>query len=164
MQIEAPFERHREVVKPEWIDHNGHLNVGFYVLAFDFATDAFLHWIGLDQPYREREDVTTFALEGHITYQREVKEGDHLRFSTQLLGCDEKRIHYFHRMFSGEENYISATMECLSLHVSRRTRRSAPIETNTLGKIEEILTSHKNLEIPHEVGRVMGLNSKTPTR
>lgn len=22
-------------VKPEWIDHNGHMNVGYYVLAFD---------------------------------------------------------------------------------------------------------------------------------
>ncbi len=27
-------------VKPEWIDHNGHMNVAFFVLAFDEATDA----------------------------------------------------------------------------------------------------------------------------
>ena len=38
-EIETPFDRHRDVVRPEWIDRNGHLNVGFYVLAFDFASD-----------------------------------------------------------------------------------------------------------------------------
>ena len=27
-------------VRPEWIDHNGHMNVAYYVLAFDESTDA----------------------------------------------------------------------------------------------------------------------------
>ena len=42
-------------VKPEWIDHNGHMNVAFYVLAFDQATDqVYEPWgLGLDYPDRE---------------------------------------------------------------------------------------------------------------
>ncbi|MGE5442037.1 MAG: thioesterase family protein, partial [Bacteroidota bacterium] len=32
--------RHGEVVRPEWVDYNGHMNVAFYVLVFDHATDA----------------------------------------------------------------------------------------------------------------------------
>jgi len=163
MKVDAPFENHHDVVRPEWIDHNGHLNVGFYVLAFDFATDAFLHWIGLNPQYRERKNVTTFALEGHITYQKEVKEGDELAFSTQMLDCDEKRIHYFHRMYHQKDRYLAATMECMSLHVSLATRRATPIEESTRKTISKVLEAHKQLERPREVGRVIGLNSRKMT-
>ena len=38
----TPFDAHRGVVRPEWIDANGHLNMGYYVVAFDLATDAWL--------------------------------------------------------------------------------------------------------------------------
>jgi len=31
---------HREKVIPEWVDYNGHMNVAYYVLVFDRATDA----------------------------------------------------------------------------------------------------------------------------
>lgn len=163
MKVDAPFENHHDVVRPDWIDHNGHMNVGFYVLAFDFATDTFLHWIGLDPQYREKQNVTTFALEGHITYQKEVREGDELAFSTQMLGYDEKRIHYFHRMYHQKEQYLAATMECMSLHVSRATRRATPIEESTLKNFSKVLDAHKRLERPSEVGRIIGLNSGKTT-
>ena len=38
MAREHPY--YRTVVKPEWIDHNGHVNVAYFVVAFDGATDA----------------------------------------------------------------------------------------------------------------------------
>ena len=31
----APFDEHRDVVRPEWIDDNGHLNTGYYVAESD---------------------------------------------------------------------------------------------------------------------------------
>ena len=31
----------RETVRGEWCDYNGHLNMAYYVLIFDHATDAF---------------------------------------------------------------------------------------------------------------------------
>lgn len=164
MEFEAPFDRHRDVVRPEWIDHNGHMNVGYYVLAFDFATDAFLYWLGLDPPHRAEHRVATFALEGHITYQREVREGDPLRFTTQLLDADEKRIHYFHRMYHAEEGFLAATNELLSLHVSRETRRAAPIAEPVRERIGAILACHAKLDRPGEVGRVMGLRAGATTR
>ena len=36
--VDGLFET-KMTVLPEWIDHNGHMNVAFYVLAFDVATD-----------------------------------------------------------------------------------------------------------------------------
>ncbi len=34
-------------VLPEWIDHNGHMNLAYYVLAFDLATDKFFDGFGI---------------------------------------------------------------------------------------------------------------------
>ena len=51
--IPAPFDRYRTRVRPEWIDNNGHMNMGYYVVVFDLATDAWLDWVGLDAPHRE---------------------------------------------------------------------------------------------------------------
>ena len=38
MSIAGPWEIHQARVLPEWIDYNGHMNVAYYVLAFDHAT------------------------------------------------------------------------------------------------------------------------------
>ena len=80
-----------------------------------------------------------------------------------MLGYDEKRIHYFHRMYHQKERYLAATMECMSLHVSRATRRATPIEESTLKIFSKVLEAHKRLERPSEVGRIIGLNSGKTT-
>ena len=45
-------------VQPEWIDHNGHMNVAYYVLAFDVATDTVYETWGLGLDYPERENLS----------------------------------------------------------------------------------------------------------
>ena len=45
-QIAAPLEIHTDRVRPEWIDHNGHMNVAFYLMAFDEAAGAVAKEIG----------------------------------------------------------------------------------------------------------------------
>ena len=84
---------HEGEVRPEWIDFNGHMNLAYYVLAFDHATDRFLHHIGLGEKYFRQENRSVFVLETHVVYKQELKLGDRMRFTTQLLGFDAKRIH-----------------------------------------------------------------------
>ena len=154
---DAPLDRYRDVVRPEWIDHNRHMNVGYYLVVFDFATDEFFRWIGLDDAYRREKDVTTFCLEAHVTYHQEVREGDPLRFTTQLLGHDAKRIHYIHQMYHAKDGYLAATNELMSLHVSQATRRSAPMGVEILERLARIQEAHDALPRPPQVGRTIGL-------
>ena len=97
--IPAPFDAYRDVVRPEWIDDNGHMNMGYYVVVFDLATDEWMRFVGLDRAHRRAREVTTFCLEAHVTYHREVRGRDPLRFTTRLLDFDAKRIHYIHEMY-----------------------------------------------------------------
>lgn len=153
MTISAPLRLHRQEVRPEWIDYNGHMNVAYYVLAFDHATDAFFDFVGLDEAYREATGMSTFAVEAHVTYQREVTEGDRLNFDTRLLGFDDKRIHFFHQMHHAEAGFLAATAEWLGLHVDLAHRRVAPMPERIKRRLAEVLAAHEVLPVPPEVGR-----------
>lgn len=153
MEIEAPFSTHKGRVLPEWVDYNGHMAVTYYILAFDQATDAFLEYLGIDENYRLETGGSTFAVEAHVTYRREVNEGDPLRFTTQLLGFDEKRIRFFHHMNHGSEGYLAATTEWLSLHVNLSTRRVSPMPELLLRRLQSIYSAHRALDLPECAGR-----------
>jgi len=162
--IPAPFDRYRARVRPEWIDNNGHMNMGYYVVVFDLATDAWLDWVGLDAGHRETQQVTTFCLEAHVTYHREVREGDPLRFTTRLLGHDARRIHYLHEMFHADAGYLASTNELMSLHVSQATRRGAPMAPAILARLAQVQVVHDALPRLPQVGRVMGLAARPITK
>ena len=160
MDLKQPLELHREVVRREYIDWNGHMNLAYYMLVFDHATDELFDFVGLDEAYRRERGFTTFTLEGQITYQREVLEGDLLRITTQLLDFDHKRAHYFHRMYHAEEGYLAATNELMSLHVDSRERRSAPFPDDIRTRWAELHAAHAALPRPHEAGRPMGIRRR----
>ena len=147
----------RGKVEPGWIDYNGHMNVAYYHVAFDRATERFLEKIGLGEGYVQREAGSMFALEDHLTYQRELKVGQSFVVSVQLLDFDEKRLHYFQKMHHAEEGVLAATCEHLSIYVDMNRRRSAPIPAKVKAQLSEIFESHRNLARPDEAGRPMGL-------
>ena len=155
------FNKHREIVQPEWIDYNGHMNVAFYFLAFDHATDAFYDAIGCGEQYKTDGNFSTFTLEGHITYDQEVLQGDPLRFTTQLLDFDEKRLHYFHVMYHAEKGYEAATNELIAMHVDMNQRRAAPFPPTILEKLAEMQKQHGELARPDKAGRVIGIRRKS---
>ncbi len=160
MRIPAPLEIYQGKVLPEWIDYNGHMNVAFYVLAFDHATDALFDYIGIGEAYKDKYNYSTFTLEGHITYDNEVVEGDNLSFKTYLLDYDEKRLHYFHEMYHAEKGFLAATNELITIHIDMNVRRSAPFAPELLERLEQVMQAHRDLPRPANVGRTIGIRRK----
>ena len=159
-EIPTPLAIHEETVLPEWIDYNGHMNVAFYVLAFDHATDAMLEFLRLTHDYKAKENTTTFVADMNVAYHQEVKDGDPLRFTTRILNCDEKRIHFWHEMYHVEEGYLAATNEVLSLHIDLRTRRVGPMSREVSSWVREVCDAHSTLPYPEGVGRLIGMKKK----
>ena len=155
-----PLQVHREQVQEKWIDYNGHLNMAYYLLLFDHATDAFFDVLGLGENYSNQTDGTTFTLEGHISYLQEVREGDKLRFDTFVFDYDQKRIHYAHAMYHESKNFMAATNELVTLHVSQSKRRAAPIPSTSLEQLNRLKAAHQKLEKPAGLSRTMGLQQK----
>jgi acyl-CoA thioester hydrolase len=159
--IPAPFDGFSTEIRREWIDYNGHMNVAYYVLIFDRATDAFWDALGIGEAYVRRTNNSTFMLESHITYQGEVKLGDRVRCTAQILGVDAKRLHVLHRMYHAEKGYLASTMESLSLHVSLETRRSAPFPVDRKQVLDRVVAAHARLGVPEEAGRRVSLSRKS---
>tara|TARA_Y100001960_G_scaffold236564_1_gene249127 strand:+ start:1303 stop:1908 length:606 start_codon:yes stop_codon:yes gene_type:complete len=156
-EIPAPLELHQETVLPEWIDYNGHMNVAFYVLAFDHATDAMLEFLKITRDYKTKANTTTFVAEMNVSYVKEVHEGDPLRFTTRILNCDDKKIHFWHEMYHATEGYLAATNELLSLHIDLTTRRVGPMTPEIAQWVKKIRIQHSKLPTPEGIGRLIGM-------
>jgi acyl-CoA thioester hydrolase len=100
------------------------MNVAYYVLAFDRATDAFYDALGIGWPYLERERKSLFTLAMNVDYVREVMAGTRVRIESRLLDYDPKRIHYFHAMHDAREGWLAATNELVAMHVDMASRRA----------------------------------------
>src|SRR5215471_12538393 len=99
MSFPAPFDRYQGEVRPEWIDHNGHMNLAYYTVLFDYATDQMFDVLDLGLAYRRRTELGTFVTETHNRYERELLVGDQVRVTIQILLADDKRLHLAHEMF-----------------------------------------------------------------
>lgn len=158
MQFDARLVAgHTDRVRSEWIDYNGHMNVAYYVLAFDRATDHFGDGLGLDAAYRARNDASFFVVDMNVSYRREVAEGAPLVFTTQLLDHDAKRLHFFHTMWQAEEGFVAATNEILTVHVDMGARRSSPMGPEVLEKVEALRSRQADLPRPEGAGRVIAI-------
>src|SRR5215475_223722 len=151
----APLDTHRSEVLPEWVDWNGHMNLAFYVTAFDQASGAFMRNIGLGRNYVNNKLGMTFVLETHVTYDREMKGGAPMRFATQLLDRDTKKVHLFHEMYHADEGYLAATNEVIVMNIGYASRRSAPWPAPVADRLETLWEAHKALSRPAKAGRVM---------
>lgn len=157
MTIEAPLKIYRDRVRPEWIDYNGHMNVAYYVLAFDYVTDAFFDYLGLGHEYLKKANCSTFAVEMNVSYVREVHEGDPIASRTWLLGHDAKRLHYYHEMYHAEEGWLAAGCELMSLHIDMSIRRTAPFPDDVMAWLDEITAAHAAIPAPERVGRMIAM-------
>ena len=155
----APLDLHRETVRPEWIDYNGHMNVAYYLLAFDHATDAVLDRFAIGKAYVAAENRSVFVVDAHLTYAREVTEGTPLRFDSLVLGADAKRLHLFHEMRHAEEGWLAATAEFMLLHVDLGSRKTCPFPPSVAAALAEQAAAHAAGPWPPQAGRaVAGLN------
>ena len=147
-------------VLPDYIDPNGHMNVGYYSVLFDKALD--LPWAALGLGYAgiKASGRSTFALETHVTYQRELHEGDPLDFTFQLLDLDAKRIHYFMTMLHARERWLAATSESISICIDMTTRRSTTWPDDQLAHLRVVHAAHLRRPRPAEAGRTIGIRRK----
>ena len=88
----TPTNTWRGNVKEEWCDYNGHLNLAYYVVIFDLATDAFYDAVGLGETYKNITNHSWFTAESHVCYVSEVFAGTEIYCTTQLIGFDKNAL------------------------------------------------------------------------
>ncbi len=153
MSIPAPFDRYRGEVLPEWIDLNGHMNLAYYTVLFDYATDLLFETIGIGREYKRATDHGTFVVETHNLYERELLVGERVRIETWILGADDKRVHLAHEMFRLADGERSAMQELMFLSIDLGRRRVAPFLLEARQGLAAAAAAHAHLPRPQWAGR-----------
>jgi len=159
MSIPAPFVQSDLKVLPEWVDENDHMNVAFYLKAFDDCFYTVYRAWGMDFAEVQARGYSTFAVENHITYQGELLLGERFSIETMLLDFDRKRIRWFNIMRKADGS-IAATCEWLQLFMDFRERKVASMPDEFFNALAEMKAAHDVLPRPAESGRGIAMGNK----
>jgi len=148
---------YRTTIVPAWVDFNGHLRDGYYMVLFSSAVDALMDLAGLDDAGRKATGHSWFTLEAHVNYLREVKQGAAVEVRLQVLGVDAKRLHVCLSLHPEGYAEVMAVSEQMLLNVDMAGPRATPFAPAVAAYLQPLAAQHAALPRPAQVGRVMAL-------
>jgi carnitine 3-dehydrogenase len=152
----SPLALYSREIPPDWIDYNGHVTESRYLELFADATDALLRHVGVDAAY-VGSGASYYTVETHISHLGQLYAGDRVQAITQVLGCDEKRLHLFHTLLRAGEDEPVAMGEHMLVHVDASAGRAAPVGDGVGGRIAALAEAHAALPRPERSGRRIAL-------
>ena len=143
------------LVRPEWIDYNGHMSESRYLQVFGDAMDALYRGVGVDEAYRASARMF-YTVESHLVHKAEARVNEALEVTTQVLAFDDKRLHVFHRLYRTSDATLLATAEQMHVHVDTSSHKAAPVQGAVRTRLEQLAGAHASLHAPPEAGRHVG--------
>ena len=128
----------------EWTDYNNHMNVAYYVLVFDESWELMLQKFKMGENSAKTTQMSTMAVESHITYDNEVKEGDEVEIILTYFDHDKKRLNYKMEMIEKSTKKLSATIEFLSLYVDLSKRKVSEFENEKVKLMDDFINLNKS--------------------
>ena len=155
MDLSALPITYRAVIPDSFRDENDHMNVMWYVHLFDQAAGGFFQLFGIDRAYCEANRASTFALEQHVRYLREVRIGQAVTVRSRAVARSAKRFHFVQFLVIDETGELAATEEAVGTHMDMRLRRTAPMPPQISAAYDRILEEHARLPWPAPLCGVM---------
>jgi carnitine 3-dehydrogenase len=87
---------------------------------------------------------------------REVAAEEPLHVTTQILDCDDKRLHVFHVLHRSRDHVRLATAEQMLLHVDTGAGHACPARPDVLARVQRLAEAQAGLPTPDEAGRFVG--------
>jgi len=142
------------------VDYNGHMNDAAYAIPFSRAIDAMMAMVGLDEAGRVATNHTIFTLAMQMRYHHEVKQGEPLKVSGQIIEMDAKRIRLYQWLRHGVDDTLLATCEQLLASVDQSGPKIAAFPESVGEKLQAIAAEHTELPIPDDAGQGIALKRK----
>jgi acyl-CoA thioester hydrolase len=157
MPLDAPFVTPRGEILPGWVNEAGHLDMSYYLVLFQAASDALFRAISFGRSHMMATGNSCFAAETHIIYESEMQLGDTASIQTTVIDADSKRLHLAHEMFRNGEPSRVCLQEIMFVSVSLKTRRPAPWPPNIQASLIAALAEHNKLPRPAKLARSVGI-------
>lgn len=150
----------RKVIPADYIDIMGHMNVMWYIHIFDIATRNLFDSFGFGEDYVRRTGMGSFALESHIRYLAEVKQGEAVTVRSRVLDHSQKTLHFMHFMTRDHDKVLAATLEILGAHADLTKRVITPFPEEILSTLDPLTESHQSLGWDAPICGAMGVRKK----
>ena len=160
MTVPAPFAQFRTTVKPEWVDHNGHMGIRSYTTVIDQAVSRFYRYLGLSRETLKAQGNSIFALQETSWFRREVMQDDPLLVTSQLIDFDHNKVVSFHQLHQSRDDYVAAMNEIIEIHIDMTTRKPAPFAKDISDRLEMVHQAHEILGRPRESGNGVAIPKK----
>lgn len=156
----GPITTPARQVPAEWIDHNGHMNVGYYSIALDQAVDhMFEDHLGLGLDYVARARQGSYVVQMHMHYIGEILQGESITGRFTLLDHDAKRMHIMGELVV--DGTVRAMAEQLIMAVDLTTRRSTSYPDWAQARLAQMKSDHANHPRPPQLGAPLGIRRKS---
>ena len=97
----------------------------------------------------------------HVRYLRELRDGDPVRVTFQLLDYDSKRMHYFEQLFHAEEGWVVGHLrEHVAACRHDRQEDRAVSDDFITARLARMKAAHAHLPVPEGVGRRIAMPGK----
>ena len=134
-----------QIIKKEWTDYNGHMNVAYYVLIFDqYGSEELMTLFKMGEESAKNTKKSTMVVESHITYNQEVSEGDEVDIKLTFFDHDKKRLHFKMEMIEKSSKKLSATLEMLSLYIDLNKRKVSEFEDEKVKLMDDFINLNKS--------------------
>ena len=140
-----PYAAPSIVVNNEMCDQNGHMNVAYYLQAFDVNSRDLFEEIGFDGDYFQ-SGYSCFAIEDSLRYLREFLEGDEIRSMFRIHDFNEKVIHIVGVLLDSQDR-LSAISETLVVHIDMHSRKTSGMPDQLLKKVKDVHLYHTTCPI-----------------
>lgn len=144
-QVLALPSAYSMVVPQEYTDGNGHLNIARYMQIHSDGGWAYFALFGLSEEAAAAGGPTTFDVEHHVVYRREVLAGHEVSVHVRLIDRSEKALHSLQFLVNRTTGEVANTHEALSLSVDLTTRSIAPIPSDLAGTLDARLAEDRAL-------------------
>lgn len=143
-------------IEEGWANVAGHMRAHQYVALFDDAMTAFLSGSGLTDASLRNGSTSPVLTDMHVCYLKEVRPGDEVAFSAQVLGHDERRGRLILTMHVMPADVLAATCELAIVNLDLDTRRPCPWLVGQIAIWQRLATAHAALPVPPQAGRGIG--------
>lgn len=143
--LELP-SRYSLVVPDEFTDGNGHMNIARYMQIHSDGGWAYFAEIGMSEESARAGGPTTFDVEHHIVYRREVMAGDEVSVHVRVIGRTEKALHSLQFLVNRTRGEVANSHEAVALCVDLATRRLTTFTDELASRIDAQLEQDRALE------------------
>jgi acyl-CoA thioester hydrolase len=126
------FVTYRGTVYPAQCDHNGHMNVMWYVGKFDEATWQMFAAIGVTPGFMRQNGRGVAAVRQNIAYRRELMAGEVISIRTGVLEMHPRQIKFYHEMLNDETGEVAAATAITGVLLDIETRKPCPFPPDVI--------------------------------